>query len=203
MCLVYVRSGWAPEGEGGAPTLTSIHRDLAPPLPRDASTPRWGRGSPAAGEVPVAGTSLLSAIIFPPARQQKKVTVPSRQGRHRGGTRPVPSSTQPMHKTGGLSSRTFDGTKSRDRPCDFGSSHFLFTEARPRLHQCPRVPLPTADVQDVALRGGGGALSLLSGVASGRARGPRLRWHPPIVSFLPDHAGQRASRERVRMHVRA
>lgn len=104
VCLVYARSGWAPEGEGGTPTLTSIHRPGCVHAPPGQQARSRLRGHP-----------YLPAVIFPPVRQRKKVTVPSRQG-HQGGSRPVPCSTQRTHKTGGLSSGTFNDTKARDLP---------------------------------------------------------------------------------------
>lgn len=129
MCLVYARSGWAPEGEGGALALTSIHGDLAPPPPR-VSTPRWSSsGSPAARQA----RSLLRGHAHCLRSSSRQCAKEKSQCSHardaRGGTHPVPCSTQPKHKTRGLSSGTFDGTKSRDRPCHFGSPHFVFTQA--------------------------------------------------------------------------
>lgn len=129
MCLVYARSGWAPEGEGGALALTSIHGDLAPPPPR-VSMPRWSSGgSPAARQA----RSLLRGHAHCLRSSSRQCAKEKSQCSHardaRGGTHPVPCSTQPTHKTGGLSSGTFDGTKSRDRPCHFGSPHFVFTQA--------------------------------------------------------------------------
>lgn len=215
MCLVYARSGWAPEGEGGALALTSIHGDLAPPPPR-VSTPRWSSsGSPAArstaGEVPVAGTCPLSAVVFPPVRQGK-VTVLSRQGR--------PGWDSPgalLHPAQAQNRRPLLGDFRRHQIQGPTLSLWVPTlrvhAGRPALRSpglacpCPRAPLPTADGHDVALRGGGGALGLPSRVASGRARGIRLRQYLRTIGLLgptPDsgRAGSACACERVGVRMR-